>query len=220
VIDPLIQFGDSVLPDGVVLDRPRVDDGLERLRLTAARDLSGIATHRFSRLSAHVAMQVAGTPMYLGFAFTQFALPVVAGPSLDFDFNPAPNLRSPAALGLLMARVEQQHILLAPLEHPHEQVIGIADSGLVWGWHGDLDEVPSGFSTTLGIYVGTSSDELLERWGNELRAGRPARPRRTNPVVTHLSYWTDNGAAYWYRTEAGPHDRYQRRRGGGGAARR
>ena len=202
VTDLLIQFGDAVLPQGVVLDR-HVADGLERLRLTATRDLAGIATNRFSRLSARVAVRVEGTPTYLGFACTQFALPVVAGPSLDFDFNPAPNLRSPPALGVLIARVGGQHVLLAPLDHPHEQVIGIADGGLVWGWHGDLNEVPAGFSTTLGVYIGESLEELLARWGNELRAGRPDKPRRTNPIVTHLSYWTDNGAAYWYRTESG-----------------
>ena len=36
-------------------------------------------------------------------------------------------------------------------------------------------------------------------------ASRSARRDRvrTNPIVTHLSYWTDNGAAYWYRTESG-----------------
>jgi len=31
----------------------------------------------------------------------------------------------------------------------------------------------------------------------------PRRPRCDNPITSHLSYWTDNGAAYWYRTEVG-----------------
>ena len=128
---------------------------------------------------------------------------MIAGPALDFDFNPAPGLHSPPVLGVLLARVEQRHVLLAPLDHPHEQVIGVADGGLVWGWHGDLDEVPAGFSTTLGIYVGDSAAELLERWGTEVRRERPQRSRDANPIVSHLSYWTDNGAAYWYRTEVG-----------------
>ena len=79
----------------------------------------------------------------------------------------------------------------------------LADGGLVWGWHGDLDEVPAGFCTTLGIYVGDSAAELLDRWGTEVRGERPHRSRDANPILSHLSYWTDNGAAYWYRTEAG-----------------
>jgi hypothetical protein len=197
-----VEFGDAVLPDGVVWEQ-QSSDGVDRVRLTAVRDLTGIATGRFSRLAARVAVRVQGEPQYLGFAYTQFALPVVAGPSLDFDFRPAPNLHSPAVMGLLLARTGDQHVLLAPLDHPHEQVIGLADGGLVCGWHGDLDEVPAGFSTTLGVYTGRSAAALLEQWGRDVRVERPRPSRDRNPVTSHLSYWTDNGAAYWYRTEPG-----------------
>ncbi|HZX55340.1 MAG TPA: hypothetical protein VFE86_11705, partial [Ilumatobacteraceae bacterium] len=201
-MDSLVRLGDPVLPDGVRIDTDVVG-GVERVRLTAARDLVALATGRFARLGAHVPFQFHGQPSFLGFAYTQFALPVVAGPSLDFDFDPAPNLHSPPVFGMLLARVGEQHVLLAPLDHPHEQVVGIADGGLRWGWHGDLDEVPAGFSTTLGIYTGRSAAELLDRWGSEVRAGRPRASSDANPFTSHLSYWTDNGAAYWYRTEAG-----------------
>ncbi|MCU1365000.1 MAG: hypothetical protein JWN39_639 [Ilumatobacteraceae bacterium] len=202
VIGPLVHLGDESLPDGVVLDR-QVLDGVDLVRLTATRDVKGIATGRFSRPSARVPLSVAGQPSYLGFAYTQFALPVVAGPSLDFDFRPAHNLQSPRVLGLLLARVDEMHILLAPLDHPHEQVIAVGDDGLQWGWHGDLDEVPEGFSTTLGIYTGRTAAELLDRWGRAVRGDRPRPAADTNPITSHLSYWTDNGAAYWYRTESG-----------------
>jgi hypothetical protein len=202
VIDSVVLFGDAVLPEGVVLDR-RAAGGHERVRLTATCHLSGLASGWFSHLGARVGVRIDGQPRYLGFAYTQFALPVVTGPSLDFDFNPAPNLSSPPLLGALLARVEGRHVLLAPLDHPHEQVIGVAGGELSWGWHGDLDDVPAGFCTTLGVYVGASAADLLERWGSELRAGHPAGRCASNPIVSHLSYWTDNGAAYWYRTEAG-----------------
>ena len=153
----------------------------------------------------------------LGFAFTQFAMPVVAGPALDFDFAPAPNLHSPPAVGVLLLRDGDRCTLLAPLTQVHEQVLAVETTApggassragvehvLRWGWHGDLDRVPAGFETTLGVYDGASATEVLERWGADMRAGRPRLPRPTaNPVVTHLSYWTDNGAAYWYRTEPG-----------------
>ena len=65
------------MPDGVTIDRDVVD-GVERVGLIAARDLSGVATGRFSRLSANVALQFGAQPKFLGFAYTQFALPVVA----------------------------------------------------------------------------------------------------------------------------------------------
>ncbi|HEY4610822.1 MAG TPA: hypothetical protein VIH06_16505, partial [Ilumatobacteraceae bacterium] len=201
-MDSLVRLGKPVLPGGVTMERD-VAGGVERVRLTAARALTGIATGRFSRLGVRVALEFDGQPDFLGFAYTQFALPVIAGPSLDFDFDPAPNLHSPPVLGMLLARVHDEHVLLAPLDHPHEQVIGVADGRLQWGWHGDLDDVPAGFSTTLGIYTGTSAAELLDRWGSEVRAGRVPASSDANAITSHLSYWTDNGAAYWYRTEPG-----------------
>jgi hypothetical protein len=201
-MDPLVRLGEAVLPEDVALERT-VANGVECVRLTATRDVAGMATGWFWRLGAHVGVRVEGEPSFLGFAYTQFALPVVAGPSLDFDFNPSPSLHSPPVLGLLLARVGQRHLLLAPLDHPHEQVIGVADGGLAWGWHGDLDEVRAGFSTTLRIYVGDSAAEVLDRWGTDVRGKRPQRSRKANPITSHLSYWTDNGAAYWYRTEVG-----------------
>jgi hypothetical protein len=197
-----VRIGEPRLPDGVALGRRPAADG-ERLRLVAQRDLSGLATGRFSRPAAGVAITVPGQPSFLGFACTQFALPVVAGPALDFEFRPAPNLHSPPAMGALLARVHGRHVLIAPVDRPHEQVIAVVDGELVWGWHGDLDEVPMGFSTTVAIVHGHSARDVLERWGAVVRGDRTRRPAATNPVTSHLSYWTDNGAAYWYRTEPG-----------------
>jgi len=181
-----------------------IDDGVmgRHVRLTAATGLRDLATGWFSRPVAEVRLRFPGKPTFLGFAFTQFALPVLAGPSLDFDFQPAPNLHSPPVLGLVLVRDGDDFLLLAPVDQPHEQVLAVDDGGLSWGWHGDLDEVPEGFTTTLGVYAGRSADALFERWGSDVRGGRPVT-RSENPIVTHLSYWTDNGAAYWYRTEPG-----------------
>ena len=202
MIPSIVRLGEMALPEGVELDR-EIDAGVERVRLTATRDLTDLATGRYSRPSARVSIVTDADASFLGFAATQFALPVTAGPALDFDFNPAPNLHAPPVLGVLLARVGRRHVLLAPLDHPHEQVISVIDGALAWGWHGDLDEAHAGFSTTLGIYDGDSAGELLQHWGDDVRVGRKRRRRAANPVTSHLSYWTDNGAAYWYRTEAG-----------------
>ena len=104
---------------------------------------------------------------------------------------------------MVLGRVGRRYVWLAPLDHAHEQVIAASDGTLRWGWHGDLDEVPAGFSSTLGIFEGDGVSEVLERWGGVVRAGRRRRSRDANAVTSHVSYWTDNGAAYWYRTEAG-----------------
>ncbi len=104
----MIEFGDANLPDGVRLER--ADDG-SRLRLVAERDLTGLATNWFAQSTAWVEIDPATVPgdvEYLGFAFTQFALPVVAGSALDFDFQPAENLRAPAAMIPLRDPVERR----------------------------------------------------------------------------------------------------------------
>lgn len=198
----LVTIGKLEAPDGVELEIEDHDTH-RKVRLRATTDLTGIATGRFAHPAVRVPLAVAGEPHYLGFAWTQFALPVVAGPALDFDFHPAPNLHSPRAVGLLIARTATRAVLIAPLDQVHEQLIAVHDGRLAWGWHGDLDSVPAAFATTLGVFEGPNLDPLLTQWGDHLRGGHLRRPVTDNPVTSHLSYWTDNGAAYWYRTEPG-----------------
>ncbi len=186
------------------VDGVTVDVGASRLTIRSDRDLIDFATGRFSTPAVGVSWARDQWPEhieFLGFAFTQFALPVTAGRDLGFDFAPAPGLRSPSAMLPLVVRSGERIVLLAPLDHFHEQIVAVTDDGLSWGWHGDLDEVPAGFSTTLAIYESSSTTDALERWKADLavsvdRVG-------DNVLSTHLSYWTDNGAAYWYRTEPG-----------------
>lgn len=79
-------------------------------------------------------------------------------------------------------------------------------------------QIPEGFTSTLAVVCGRSAGEVLERWASALLARngteRPprnagARSRRcllvrvhvltraADAVTDRLSYWTDNGAAYW-----------------------
>ncbi|MFT3853401.1 MAG: hypothetical protein QM733_11780 [Ilumatobacteraceae bacterium] len=198
----IVEIVDVAAPDGVVFERVE-HAGWQALRLRATTALGGIAGPRYAEPSAGVGLRLDGAIGHLGFAATQFALPVVAGPALDFDFHPAANLHSPPVLGMLLAHTTDRYVWLAPVDHPHDQVIAVRDGALRWGWHGDLDEVPAGFVTTLGIFEGDTATEPLRRWGELWRGGRPRRRRAANPLTSHLSYWTDNGAAYWYRTEPG-----------------
>jgi hypothetical protein len=203
-MDSLIRFGNLQAPEGVRLSTTTTAHG-RHLRIVTDHAIAGFATGSFSRPSARVPFRVVGDqPSYLGFAFTQFALPVVAGAAMDFDFRPAPNLHSPPVVGLLLARCGDRTALLAPLTHVHEQIISVEGGQPRWGWHGDLDEAPAGFDTIVGVYDGASTREVLAAWVRDLTGGAPLdRPRDRNPLTSHLSYWTDNGAAYWYRTEPG-----------------
>ncbi len=145
-----------------------------------------------------------------GCAFTQFGLPVWSGPGLEMDFEPASNLRSPAAMQPVWIRAaEHDWWLLAPRARWHDQIITIVEGPegrrLRWGPHGDLREVPEGWAIELEIRRGPSLRRLLRSWGDGVRrrAGTLEVDRRADVATSHLSYWTDNGAAYWYRNEPG-----------------
>ena len=189
-------------PDGIEFSR----DG-HRAILTAATELAGIATRRYARSAVAIDLKLglSADAEFLGFAYTQFAMPVVAQPGGEFDFAPAHNLRSPKCVLPLLVRDGARCVLVAPLTNPHEQIITVSGTTVRWGWHGDLDDVPAGFATVIGVYEGTEPDALLGQWAEELRAasGVARRSRSSSALTSKLSYWTDNGAAYWYRTEPG-----------------
>ncbi|MEL6982365.1 MAG: hypothetical protein AAFO29_08075 [Actinomycetota bacterium] len=197
------------VPDGVTFE-----DRGDRLRLVADQDLDGVASRIFADPTIAVSFEPVGLAdrevTYLGLSFGQFALPVRGGPQTPFDWNPAANVHSPpAVLPLVIRAADGTVALLAPLDSWHDQIIAVDGDetgvrGFRWGWHGDLDRIPAGTVATLGIYEAGSVTEAFGRWRADLATrpnGLPVRP--PDPVTTHLSYWTDNGAAYWYRTEPG-----------------
>ena len=174
--------------------------------IVATVDLVGLSTGRFATPSCGLVWSRTAWPddiEFLGFAFTQFALPVVAGADLGFDFRPAPGLRSPRAVSPLIARSGNRVTMVAPIDHFHEQIVAVTADAVIAGWHGDLDTVPAGFATRWGIYEGESVSDVLRAWRDDLAIDPELARPRANPLSTHLSYWTDNGAAYWYRTEPG-----------------
>ena len=95
----------------------------------------------------------------------------------------------------------------ATLASFHDRTIGLGGGTLRAGWQGDLDQVPAGFATELAVLAGPSPRACLDHWGAILRerAGTVRPGRWADALASKPSYWTDNGAAYWYRTEPG-HD--------------
>jgi hypothetical protein len=191
------------VPDGVVAE---VDerDGLTVLRLRAERDLDGLATGEFTRLAAGIRFapaerELAGAAAF-GFQGCEFALPTFSDDRLARWFL-LPH-RPAVVMPMWLTVAAGPTVLLAPLDHFHEQVIAVGDDGPTWGWHGDLDTVPAGFATELAVVVGSGPRECLERWA-ALLPRVPARSRYADASLRTPTYWTDNGAAYWYRTEPG-----------------
>ena len=141
----------------------------------------------------------------LVFQHCEFALPSNAGPSLDGWFL-LPH-RPPTGWPLLLTRGDGRTLLVAPLDAFHEQTIGLNGGTLRCGWHGDLETVPAGFTTDLAVLAAPGPRAALDAWGRILlEAAGTVRPGRwPDAVGSRPSYWTDNGSAYWYKTEPG-HD--------------
>lgn len=138
----------------------------------------------------------------LGFQVAEFAFPTRSDESLaGWPLLP----HRPSALGLLLLIAPDGTTLLVAPATPHQHSSTIAvDGGTVGiGLHGDLDELPEGFRGWVTVLAAETPGEAVDRWGARSR-GEVARPDRyTDALGSRLSYWTDNGASYWYRTEPG-----------------
>ena len=195
--------------------RALADEPVVVLRLEARESRRGFATGEFAApaVAWHfdpLARSDGGAPDGLrafGHQYTEFALPVFSDAELS-RWRLLP-IRPPVVMPLGLVAPDGRTMLLAPLRSFHEQVIVVpagkeqADAGLHAGWHGDIDDVDAGFATELAIIAGDGARECFARWAQLLRArsGVAAPERDADVLGTRLSYWTDNGSAYWYRTE-------------------
>jgi hypothetical protein len=139
-----------------------------------------------------------------GFQYTEFAWPAQSDASLA-RWRLLP-FRPPVVEPLGVVVPDGRCLLLAPLDAFHDQIIGV-DDGIACGWHGDLERVPARFATEIVVLAGPSVRACLDRYGAivQARAGTVRPLRDADDLGRSLSYWTDNGASYWYRTEPG-HD--------------
>jgi hypothetical protein len=194
--------------------RAYVDHPLVVFRSEAMTDLVGLATGEFDQPSVAwptftPAERTDGAEpeglRALVFQHCEFGLPSNAGPALDGWFL-LPH-RPPTGWPLLLTRADGQTLLVAPLDAFHELTIGLNGGTLRCGWHGDLESVPAGFSSDLAVVAADGPRAALDAWGRMLLdAAGTVRPGRwPDALGSRPSYWTDNGSAYWYKTEPG-HD--------------
>jgi hypothetical protein len=195
--------------------RARVGEPVVVVRLEASRQLTGLATGEFASPAVFWHFDPArradgGAPdgvRAFGYQYTEFALPVFSDAAMS-RWRLLP-IRPPVVLPLGLVAPDGRTILLAPLQGFHEQVVVVpsgkddAGSGLRVGWHGDIDAVEEGFATELAIIAGHGVRECFATWARLLREASGVEPpaRDRDVLGTRVSYWTDNGSAYWYRTE-------------------
>ena len=138
-----------------------------------------------------------------GYQYMEFALPSAARAD-GLGLAPWP-LRPPAAMPLLWGGAGRPALLLGPLNHPHESVIVVPSEefprdDIRAGWHGDLETVDELVSEFV-LIVADDARQAMARYGEMVRGGAGALhgARATDAAVRGLSYWTDNGATYYYR---------------------
>jgi hypothetical protein len=197
----------------VVAEIDATSDGAE-LRLTANRDLDELATGTF--WSPSVAWRIRPRAEVLevisvrafGYQYVEFALPSATGPS-GHGLAPWPP-PPPIAFPIIWQGPDTPALLIGPIDRFHDQIIAVSSDefprdDLAAGWHGDLASVPAGFSTSLAVIVATDVRDAIDRYGRLVRErhGTQRAGRAQDPAVRGISYWTDNGAHYYYRSEEG-----------------
>jgi len=203
----IVHTGDVIASVRAYRDAPMIV-----FRIEAARDLAGLETGSYDSPAV-------GWPVFtpsdrapggvdrassaLAFQGCEFAFPSGAGVALDRFFM-LPH-RPPTGWPLLVAAPDGRTVMIAPLDNFHDQTIGLNGGTVRCGWHGDLESVPAGFATELAVIAAADARTCIDTWGSLLRrrAGTHRPGRWPDALGSSPSYWTDNGAAYWYRTEPG-----------------
>ena len=127
---------------------------------------------------------------------------------LNFQMTPMlPPFRQPLATSgpLILYSDEMDVMVFSPMDHFYESVIELRDGKIEYGIEGEIDEIPEGFTHRFVLVEGKGMSRTVDAWGAALRSDRGAEPtdRYADLGVSHLGYWTDNGAYYYYRTEDG-----------------
>jgi hypothetical protein len=68
-----------------------------------------------------------------------------------------------------------------------------------WWQHGisaEIQSLPAGFMHSTILRTGNGITDALQRWGTKMRTAKQTR-RNPDIALSHLSYWTDNGAYYY-----------------------
>lgn len=210
------------LPNEVVLNFPSSHSSraVTLAKLTTTTTLKNVSTKRMDCPSVHLSwypskVSASADHHFLGFQSSEFALPIQApDSSLKFNYFNRPGFIRPRVVFplIIMSKTREDCLMLAPLDSFHHQVLAVVgcESGLQrldWGWSGDLDTIPAGFSSTLAIISADSPRKLLDTWGGLVcslasESGlKNERGRYADVCTSKLSMWTDNGASYWYRNE-------------------
>ena len=96
-------------------------------------------------------------------------------------------------------------IVFSPMNHFFDGLVWFEDGSIHYGLHGEIQETPADFEHRFVLVKGHGIQKTLEAWGDVLLEdrGKERVEAYADRGLSHLSYWTDNGAYYYYKTEDG-----------------
>lgn len=109
----------------------------------------------------------------------------------------------PSAGPLILFNDARETIVFSPADRFYESLIWFEGGAIHYGLEGELDAVPAGFQHRFLMVKGRGINRTVRAWGELLRAGKVGPDRYADLGLSHLGYWTDNGAYYYYQTEEG-----------------
>ncbi|MGV9200345.1 MAG: hypothetical protein ACOC4M_16180, partial [Promethearchaeia archaeon] len=115
---------------------------------------------------------------------------------------PTDNLKATSA-PVVFYDDELNCFILSPLERFLNSTIAQEDGRINCGFQGEIQKIPEDFSQKYILMFDKGINEPMERLGDLLLKYHDSDRKSpyANIAVSHLSYWTDNGAYYYYRTK-------------------
>ena len=121
------------------------------------------------------------------------------------QFFPARREALPGNGPLVLFSDDLDTIVFSPLDHFYVSLIDFKDGRIHYGIEGDVDAIPAGFTHRFILVKGKGINNTLRFWGERLRAvtGKAPVDRYADVGLSYLGYWTDAGAAYYWKTMPG-----------------
>lgn len=171
---------------------------------------SGRFEHRIITYEVAAAIEDAASGDFEQPAHEYAPIPVSAGYEHQLAFQISPML-PPRRDGirshgpLVLYSDELDVLVVSPMDHFFSSLVWLADGAVHCGLHGEIERIPAGLEHRFLLVEGHGIRATLERWGELMRAdrGRLRTDRYADTGLSRLGYWTDNGAYYYYQTEAG-----------------
>jgi hypothetical protein len=113
-----------------------------------------------------------------------------------------------AGVPLVLHDHELNTLVLSPLSHFANAVQVKSNSllnSLVCGVSGRVTTLPAGYAHETILFAGKGVNQTMFDWGSQLLkiGGKSRSSLVPDKTLSHLGYWTDNGAYYYYNTEQG-----------------